>query len=295
LDLYIKNSNSNGGGNVALEDNCKNINCQNGGECTGGQCTCKAGFSGTLCEINAPKNENCKTTDGKKCLPFFKYQGKIWSGCTIVDSQNGKPWCATSQAGESLEFGECDMGAGQVKVGALTSTGCRQMPNAVTLTPWTEKSSYKDSTKIDNGAWQDCSQTTGTREWAEEMCNKDNNCQFLHDTDCDAKSFRYCSGKLSNQPIGQAQACTYEKNIPKKTICADVYELDFCQTVVETDLCSSYGKNCEKSCNYCQKKLVGEDGTLPPIIQGDLDREDDGDSAGILTTMIGFMISILLL
>ena len=50
------------------------------------------------------------TTDGKKCVFPFKYNGKTYNKCTTVDNGNTE-WCATEVKtdGNYKDWGNCDV------------------------------------------------------------------------------------------------------------------------------------------------------------------------------------------
>ena len=57
---------------------------------------------------------------------------------------------------------------------------------------------YTDGPSVKNSGYSVCSERYGSLEWAQEMCNKDDNCKWLHDTYCDDRFWRFCS----NDKIG---------------------------------------------------------------------------------------------
>lgn len=70
----------------ACKDECKDVNCQNGGICDAGDCTCADGYEGTLCEseIRAKflgsynTNENCNLSGN------FNYQIAVTTSATGI-------------------------------------------------------------------------------------------------------------------------------------------------------------------------------------------------------------------
>ena len=55
----------------------------------------------------------------------------------------------------------------------------------------------------------DCSTEYGTLSWASKKCDKDPNCEFVHDYGCDNASWRYCPNLLVDQNWNnQGQACS---------------------------------------------------------------------------------------
>ena len=51
------------------------------------------------------------SSNGKPCIFPFKYDGKSYSACTLVDSDTGIPWCATGKDQDEFvidnDWGEC--------------------------------------------------------------------------------------------------------------------------------------------------------------------------------------------
>ena len=56
-----------------------------------------------------------------------------------------------------------------------------------------------------NGGW------TGTLAEAQEKCEADDKCGFVHDSDCDGRGWRYCAGSADQQATGDALACIKAK------------------------------------------------------------------------------------
>ena len=52
-----------------------------------------------------------------------------------------------------------------------------------------------------HGGW------TGTLVEAQAKCEADDSCGFVHDSDCDGRGWRYCSGSADQQATGDALAC----------------------------------------------------------------------------------------
>ena len=48
---------------------------------------------------------------------------------------------------------------------------------------------------------------TGTLAEAKAKCAADAECGFVHDADCDGRSWRYCTGSAEQQATGDALAC----------------------------------------------------------------------------------------
>ena len=64
-----------------------------------------------------------------------------------------------------------------------------------------------------NSVSGDCSTEYGTVEWAIEKCDKDPNCQFIHDHGCDDKNWRYCPNLLIDESLdNQGKACSRLKS-----------------------------------------------------------------------------------
>ena len=51
------------------------------------------------------------SSNGKQCVIPFRYDGKTYSACTLVDSDTGIPWCATGKDQDEFvidnDWGEC--------------------------------------------------------------------------------------------------------------------------------------------------------------------------------------------
>ena len=64
-----------------------------------------------------------------------------------------------------------------------------------------------------NSVSDDCSTEYGTVSWAIEKCDKDPNCQFIHDYGCDDKNWRYCPNLLIDESLEyQGKACSRLKS-----------------------------------------------------------------------------------
>ena len=107
----------------SCKDECKDVNCANGGTCDAGVCSCPSGYEGELCETETRAkiigdyevNETCQTTgaatytveikasssDITKVLitPFGGYAG-VTATCTL----NGSSLTLNSVSGSNLDF-----------------------------------------------------------------------------------------------------------------------------------------------------------------------------------------------
>ena len=63
-------------------------------------------------------DEGCVTVAGSDCVFPFIYNKNIYGGCTLVDSEDGSPWCSTlvDEQGIHVEgevtWGRCAHGSG---------------------------------------------------------------------------------------------------------------------------------------------------------------------------------------
>jgi hypothetical protein len=215
LDLYIK---SNVPGSVALVDD---------------QTTTKAPVLSPTCRVK-DSSEFCQ-------FPFV-YRGNLYHGC-IQENSSSEPWCATNQVGSQMTWDICDMNSGcQIENPSTTirSEGFNVAQNT-----------YVKHHNVANANWQFCSFEFSSKEWAEEQCNADPTCTYLHDADCDGQHFRYCSDINFSLVSTDTAACTYRKEAPEVLDCSDkLGELD-CTQILATDKCNEYGDQCKKTCNRC--------------------------------------------
>ena len=51
---------------------------------------------------------------------------------------------------------------------------------------------YVDVKSVLNAAWEECSSSKGNLEYATKRCEETLNCNWIHDTECDNKNWRFC-------------------------------------------------------------------------------------------------------
>ena len=55
--------------------------------------------------MSSKQSKTCRTTEDLECRLPFEYREMIFTECTTLNSEYGKPWCYVK--GEGREFGTC--------------------------------------------------------------------------------------------------------------------------------------------------------------------------------------------
>ena len=68
---------------------------------------------------------------------------------------------------------------------------------------------YTDGPSVKRSGFSVCSDESGTLEWAAEQCNKDDNCNWLHDAFCDNEKWRFCPNvRIEDLPDSKTDSCS---------------------------------------------------------------------------------------
>jgi len=105
---------------------------------------------------------------------------------------------------------------------------------------------YTDGPSVKNSGYRACSDEYGNLVWAQQKCNEDANCSWLHDTYCDDRLWRFCTNvKIDGYKETGADSCSKLKGGE----CKD--NVDWCDESFED--CDDFVKvGCPKSCKVCK-------------------------------------------